>query len=100
MAERITREQVAKVADLANLRLTDEELDVFTRQLGDVLEHVEDVEALQLDDVEPTAHPVGLVNVLRADVVEAGLDREEVLRSAPAVEDGRFKVPAILGEEP
>lgn len=100
MAERITREQVAKVAGLANLRLTDDELDVFTRQLGDILDHARDVGSLQLDDVEPTAHPVGLVNVLRPDVVVPGIDREEVLGAAPAVEDGRFKVPAILGDEP
>ena len=51
-------------------------------------------------DVPPTAHPVPLVNVWRADEARAGLPREEVLAEAPAAEDGRFRVPRILGEAP
>jgi aspartyl-tRNA(Asn)/glutamyl-tRNA(Gln) amidotransferase subunit C len=100
MPERLTREDVAHVARLARLSLGDAELDVYTEQLGAVLDHAEDVAALDLDDVEPTAHPIELVNVLRPDVVAPCLDRQEVLAQAPAVEDGRFRVPAILGEEP
>jgi aspartyl-tRNA(Asn)/glutamyl-tRNA(Gln) amidotransferase subunit C len=65
-----------------------------------VLDHAEDVASLDLDGVPPTAHPLPLVNVLRADVVVEGADREEVLSQAPSVEDRRFRVPAILGEEP
>jgi aspartyl-tRNA(Asn)/glutamyl-tRNA(Gln) amidotransferase subunit C len=98
MAPHLTRDDVAAVARLARLALTDEELDAFTGQLASILEHAEDIEALDIDDVEPTAHPYELVNVLRADVVRPTLDRDEVLAQAPAAEDGRFKVPAILGE--
>jgi aspartyl-tRNA(Asn)/glutamyl-tRNA(Gln) amidotransferase subunit C len=65
-----------------------------------ILEHAEDVAALDLDGVEPTAHPLPLVNVLRSDEVSPGLDRDEVLAQAPAAEDGRFRVPRILGEAP
>jgi aspartyl-tRNA(Asn)/glutamyl-tRNA(Gln) amidotransferase subunit C len=96
----ITREDVAHVARLARLRLTEEELDVFTGQLAKVLDHARDVEALDVADVPETAHPYPLRNVLRADAVHPCLDRDEVLSQAPDVEDGRFKVPPILGEEP
>ena len=99
MAERITRDDVAHVADLARLALTDEELDVFTVQLAAVLDHADDVESLDTEGVPPTAHPLPLVNVLRDDVVGVSLDRDEVLAAAPAVEDDRFKVPPALGDE-
>ena len=100
MSDRLTRDDVAKVADLARLTLTDAELDTYTEQLGAVLDHAADVAALDLDHVPPTAHPLPLVNVLRDDVAAPCLDRDEVLAQAPSVEDRRFRVPAILGEEP
>jgi aspartyl-tRNA(Asn)/glutamyl-tRNA(Gln) amidotransferase subunit C len=99
MAE-ISRDEVAHVARLARLVLSDDELDRFTGQLAAVLDHARDVEALDVADVAPTAHPYPLRNVLRADEVRPSLDRDEVLASAPAVEDGRFKVPPVLGEPP
>jgi aspartyl-tRNA(Asn)/glutamyl-tRNA(Gln) amidotransferase subunit C len=100
MSARLTRDNVAKVADLARLNLSEAELERYTEQLGAVLDHAEDVASLDLDGVPPTAHPLPLVNVLREDVVVEGVDREEVLSQAPSVEDRRFRVPAILGEEP
>ena len=100
MSQHISRDDVAHVATLARLRLTDDELDLDTQQLAAVLEHAEDVEALDVEGVEPTAHPLPLVNVTRPDVPAPTLDRAEVLASAPSVEDGQFKVPTILGEEP
>lgn len=96
----ITRDDVAYVARLARLSLSDAELDLFTGQLADVLEHARDVEALDVSDVPPMSHPYPLQNVLRDDLAGPTLDRDEVLRQAPAVEDGRFRVPPILGEEP
>lgn len=98
--ERITRADVSHVARLARLDLTEAELDQFTEQLGDVLEHAAGVAALDTTGVEPTAHPLPLVNVLRPDVPRPGLDRAEVLAMAPAAEDNRFRVPRILGEQP
>lgn len=100
MSERLTREEVAAVAALARLTMTDDELDTYTGQLASILAHADDMEALDLDGVEPTAHPFELANVLRPDEVRPSVDRDEVLASAPAAEDGRFRVPAILGEEP
>ncbi|HEX2046299.1 MAG TPA: Asp-tRNA(Asn)/Glu-tRNA(Gln) amidotransferase subunit GatC [Acidimicrobiales bacterium] len=96
----ISRDDVVHVARLARLDLTDEELDRFTGQLAAVLEHAADVAALDTAGVPPTAHPLPLANVLRDDVPGASLDRDEVLSQAPAVEDGRFRVPRILGEAP
>ena len=61
-----------------------------------ILEHAAQVAALDTADVPPTAHPLPLVNVLRADDVRPSLDRDEVLAMAPAAEDGRFRVPRIL----
>lgn len=98
MADRISRDDVAHVARLARLALTEDELDTFTGQLGAVLDHAADVEALDLADVPPTAHPLPLQNVLRPDEPGPTLDPEEVLAAAPAAEDGRFRVPPILGQ--
>jgi aspartyl-tRNA(Asn)/glutamyl-tRNA(Gln) amidotransferase subunit C len=102
MAEphRITREDVAHVAALARLELSEEELELFTGQLGEVLDHAAEVSALDLAGVPPTAHALALENVLRPDEPRPALDREEVLAAAPSVEDHRFKVPPILGEVP
>ena len=100
MPNRISTEEVAHVARLARLALTPEELVLVTEQLGAVLEHARDVEALDTEGVPPTAHPLPLANVLRDDVVTPSLDRDEVLSQAPAVEANRFRVPRILGEAP
>ena len=100
MSQRISTEQVAHVARLARLDLTDDELEHYTEQLAAILDHAADIEALDLDGVEPMTHPVPLSNVLREDIVRPCLDRDEVLSAAPAAESGRFKVPPILGEAP
>jgi aspartyl-tRNA(Asn)/glutamyl-tRNA(Gln) amidotransferase subunit C len=97
---KITRDDVAHVASLARLTLAEGELDMFTEQLAKVLDHARDVEALDVSDVPPTAHPYALQNVLRADEPAPTLERDAVLEAAPAVEDGRFRVPPVLGEAP
>jgi aspartyl-tRNA(Asn)/glutamyl-tRNA(Gln) amidotransferase subunit C len=96
----IGKDDVAHVARLARLELTDDELERFTGQLAAVLEHARDVEALDLADVPPTSHPLPLRNVMRPDELGPTLDRDEVLAAAPATEDGRFRVPPVLGEAP
>ena len=96
----ITREDVAHVARLARLQLTDVELDTFTGQLAKVLDHARDVEALDVGDVPPTSHPYPLQNVLRPDERRPSLDRDAVLAGAPDTEDGQFRVPPVLGEAP
>ncbi len=87
------------VARLARLDLTTEEIDRFTAQLSDVLNHVSDIEALDVGDIPPTSHPVALVNVFRLDELRPSLNHDEVLNAAPAVENGRFRVPPILDDK-
>lgn len=97
--EVLSRDEVAHVAKLALLDLSDEEIDLFTVQLGSVVATAQAMNELDLGDIEPTHHPLGLTNVLRADAVRPSLDRAEVLSQAPDVEDDRFKVPPALGED-
>lgn len=97
MSDRISAETVTKVARLARLDLTPEEIERTTAELDGMLEHFADIDTLQLDDVVPMTQPYPLENVFRDDVIVPGLDRDEVLAVAPAVEDGRFRVPPIIG---
>jgi aspartyl-tRNA(Asn)/glutamyl-tRNA(Gln) amidotransferase subunit C len=97
---RLSRDDVAHVARLARLQLSDEELDTFTPQLVAILDHAADVEALDLADVPPTSHPYPLVNVMRPDEVRDAGVRDDVLANAPSAEDGMFRVPPVLGEAP
>ena len=100
VAGSISRDDVAHVARLARLDVTDDELERFTVQLAAVVDHFADVAALDTSGVPPTAHPLPLANVLRDDVPRPGVDRDELLAQAPSAEDGRFRVPRILGEAP
>ena len=97
MSDRLSPDVVAKVARLARIDLTPDELDRATHQLSDMLDHFADIDALDLSDVEPLNSPYPLVNVLRDDVVQPTLDRDEVLAASPKSEDGRFWVPPVLG---
>ncbi len=96
--ERISVDVVAKVAHLARLALTPDELDRYTVQLADMLEHFADIDSLDLASVQPMTQPLPLQNVFREDVELPSLDRDEVLASAPDAEDGRFRIPPVLGE--
>jgi aspartyl-tRNA(Asn)/glutamyl-tRNA(Gln) amidotransferase subunit C len=100
MTARITRADVEHVAQLARLALTEDEIVALTGELDAILDHAAEVSALDTDGVPPTAHPLPLTNVFRADEVRPCLDRAEVLAEAPAAEDNRFRVPRILGEAP
>lgn len=99
MSERIDVNVVAKVSRLARLDLTPEEIEVTTDQLSKMLDHFADIDALDLEQVEPMTQPYPLVNVLREDIEQPCLDREEVLAAAPDVDDHRFRVPPIIGLE-
>jgi aspartyl-tRNA(Asn)/glutamyl-tRNA(Gln) amidotransferase subunit C len=95
----LTRDDVAHLAHLARLALTDQELDTYVGQLSVILDSVAAVSRVADGDIEPTTHAVPLSNIYRDDVVVPGLTHEEALDQAPAEEDGRFRVPQILGEE-
>jgi aspartyl-tRNA(Asn)/glutamyl-tRNA(Gln) amidotransferase subunit C len=91
----ITREDVLHVAELARLRVPDEELEGVREQLGAILEAVGKVAELDLADVEPTSHPLDLVNQWAEDEPRPSLPPEEALANAPDPADGSFRVPAV-----
>jgi aspartyl-tRNA(Asn)/glutamyl-tRNA(Gln) amidotransferase subunit C len=95
----ITAADVAKVARLARLDIDDAQVEHFTEQLGKVMGHFSDIDALDLSNVEPMTQPYPLVNVMREDVEMPTLDTDEVLAAAPAAEERRFRVPPIIGIE-
>lgn len=95
----ISRDEVAHLARLARLAVTEDELDMFADQLAVILESVASVSEVAADDIPPTSHAVPLTNVFRDDQLRPGLTQQQALAGAPAAEDGRFRVPRILGEE-
>ncbi|MDP2181195.1 MAG: Asp-tRNA(Asn)/Glu-tRNA(Gln) amidotransferase subunit GatC [Actinomycetota bacterium] len=93
----ISEEQVRHVALLARLALTDEQVAQFGGDLNSILGHIDTISQLDLEGVEPTAHPLDVVNVTRADVLRPCLSQEDALRNAPEAEDGAFVIPQIVG---
>ena len=95
----ITRDEVRHLADLARIDLDDAELDHLAPQLSVILESVASISEVAADDIPPTSHPIPVTNVFREDVVRPSLTPEQALSGRPAVEDQRFAVPRILGDE-
>src|SRR5690242_10011666 len=95
----ITRDEVAHLARLARLAVSDDELDVFAGQLDVILGAVARVSDVAAADIPPTSHAVPMTNVFRPDELAPCLPRKDVLAAAPAVEDDKFRVPRILAEE-
>jgi aspartyl-tRNA(Asn)/glutamyl-tRNA(Gln) amidotransferase subunit C len=94
----ISRDEVAHLAKLARLALTDDELDSYAGQLDAILTHVGQIQAVDVTGVEPTDNPLKAVNVTRPDRIAPSLTQQEALTEAPEAVDGRFAVPQILGE--
>ena len=95
----ISRDEVARVATLARIDLTDEEITRLAGELDLIVESIAKVSQVATDDVPATSHPLPLTNVFRDDVPIAPLTQVQALSGAPAAEDGKFLVPQILGEE-
>ncbi|MFE6966545.1 MULTISPECIES: Asp-tRNA(Asn)/Glu-tRNA(Gln) amidotransferase subunit GatC [unclassified Agromyces] len=95
----ISAEQVAHLANLARIALTDEEIGHLTTELAQIMHAVEKVSEVATPDVPPTSHPIPMQNVYRDDVVGNTLTAEEALAGAPESDGSRFVVTAILGEE-
>jgi aspartyl-tRNA(Asn)/glutamyl-tRNA(Gln) amidotransferase subunit C len=92
----LTREEVLHVADLARLSLEPAEIELFTRQLNDILAYVQKLQELDTEGVAPLAHVIPVFNVFREDVIRDGLERESALDNAPAREEGSFLVPRVI----
>jgi aspartyl-tRNA(Asn)/glutamyl-tRNA(Gln) amidotransferase subunit C len=95
----ISREEVLHIAKLARLSLSEEEITMYTHQLGDILNYVQKLNELNIDDVEPMKHVLDMVNVLRKDKDLPSLSREDVLKNAPEHDEEFFKVPRVLRTE-
>lgn len=94
----ISREEVEKVALLARLRLSEDELRTMTAQLGDILGYVELLGELDTESVEPMAHALDVADVFRTDDVRPSLDRQAALANAPKHDGECYRVPAVLGD--
>jgi aspartyl-tRNA(Asn)/glutamyl-tRNA(Gln) amidotransferase subunit C len=95
----LSRDEVAKLAGLARIEMSEEELVSLSREFTVILDAVARVQEVASAEVAPTSHPLSLRNVFRPDVVVPSLSPEDALSGAPAQEDQRFRVPQILGEE-
>ena len=95
----LSRDEVAKLANLARIEMTEAELVELASQFGSILDSVARVQELNLDGVKATSHPQPIENIARPDVVQPSLTPEEALSGAPAQEEQRFRVPQILGAE-
>lgn len=96
--EPLTAADVAHLAHLARIEVPEDALDHYATQLGAILDAVSRVAEVAADDVPPMSHPQDIANVTRPDAVRPGLNQDEALSGAPAVEDDRFRVPRILEE--
>lgn len=94
----ISRAEVEKVALLARLLLSEDELERMTVQLGAILQYMDSLSELNTDQVEPMAHPLEITNVFRADEVRPSLERHTALANAPHHDEECYLVPAVLGE--
>jgi len=94
----ISRDEVAHLARLSRLSLTDDELNEFADQIDGIIEHVQKVSNVDTEGVEPMSHPSDLAGVMREDEVHPTLTAEQALDQAPASQRDRFEVPRILGE--
>ncbi len=92
----LTREEVLHVAELARLSLGPDEVELFTRQLNDILAYVEKLQELDTSGVAPLAHVIPVSNAFREDEVKEGLSPDEALANAPARQEGNFVVPRVI----
>lgn len=92
----ITKDQILKIADLVRIAISEEEAQMYSSQISEILSYVDKINELNTDDVEPTTHGIVSSNVLRKDEPKRLMTQEEALKNAPDTEDGQFKVPAIL----
>ncbi len=93
--EMITKEQVEHVAKLARLELTEDEKELYTKQLSKILDYIDQLNEVNTDGVEPMTQPIPTVNVMREDIIKKQFERTEMLKNAPHEEYGFFRVPKI-----
>lgn len=93
---KITKEQVLHVADLARLKLTEEEQEQMTKDLESIINFADELNKLDIENINPTAHVIPIQNVFRKDEAKQSFDREELLKNAPNSQNGCYSVPKIV----
>ena len=94
---RITKEEVVHVAKLARLNLDEQAIEVYTKQLGDILTYMDTLNRVDTKDVPPTSHAIFINNAFREDEVKPSVSVERALANAPQSDDGSFVVPKVIG---
>ncbi len=95
----VTKKDVEKIAELARLKFSEEELENFTQQMNEILNYVEKLKELDTENIKPLSHPVEQTNVFREDVLKSSITAEDALRNAPAKDTHHFKVPKVIGDK-
>jgi aspartyl-tRNA(Asn)/glutamyl-tRNA(Gln) amidotransferase subunit C len=93
---KITKELVLHIAELAHLKLKEDEIEKFQRDLNQILEYVDKLNELDTENVEPLSHPLPLINVMRDDKLKETVERDKALKNAPDATEEFFKVPKVI----
>ena len=91
----ITKQQVEHVAKLARLNLSEEEKELYTKQLSKILDYIDQLNEINTEGIEPMTQPIPIINVMREDIVKKQFERQDMLKNAPHEEYGFFRVPKI-----
>ena len=95
----VTKKDVEKIAELAQLKFSEEDLESFTSQMNEILNYMEKLNELDTENVEPLSHPVEQTNVFREDELKPSISTEDALKNAPAKDEHYFKVPKVIGDK-
>jgi aspartyl-tRNA(Asn)/glutamyl-tRNA(Gln) amidotransferase subunit C len=95
----VTKKDVEKIAELARLKFTDEELENFTPQMNEILSYMDKLNELGTENVKPLSHPVEQTNVFREDELKSSISTEDALKNAPDKNEQHFKVPKVIGDK-
>ena len=95
----VTKKDVEKIAELARLKFTEEELENFTPQMNEILSYMDKLNELDTENVKPLSHPVERTNVFREDELKASISTEDALKNAPSKDEHHFKVPKVIGDK-
>ena len=95
----VNKQDVEKIAELARLIFSEEELENFTPQMNKILSYMDKLNELDTDNVEPLSHPVEQTNVFREDELRPSISKEDALKNAPSKDEHQFKVPKVIGDK-
>ena len=95
----VTKKDVEKIAELARLKFSEEELENFTPQMNEILSYMDKLNELDTENVKPLSHPVEQSNVFRDDEMKTSILAEDTLKNAPSKDEHHFKVPKVIGDK-